>query len=478
MCHPTNQSQSQSQSQATIDISTSTTELTQLTQRTVPQVQQWINAILHGDSPDDKRDLLDKLKSVSASPGPVDMLVEAIPILVQVMTEVNQMMATFACEILVNLVAEPVHGKLQTETNISAMVQASGIEVVVTILMNDDSPLKLAEGCCKLVFNLCSMGTFEGASRHYPCVIEAVKYVMLQWKDEVSLQKYACQALYMMCEGNQTEHADANSKKAIESGCVQAVVGAMQRHADTQDTDLISTAIAALVNFSFAEGDAAKSVICKLGAIEEVVKAMQKNPNARKVQDHGCRFMRSIACYEGFEPTHDIILCVINAMRSYIHDGDMQERGCAALWNITANESSGASITETGGVQVILDAMKNHRHHEGAQEHAIGALWNLAVRAERLREEIFAAGGIELIVKGMATHRGKGGVGKEGAGALFHLSMTKDCRIRLKLVESGAIPELRYVFSENTCHWQNMNACFDTGRLLQRIEMALLNLGE
>ena len=55
----------------------------------------------------------------------------------------------------------------------------------------------------------------------------------------------------------------------------------------------------------------------------------------------------------------------------------MQEYGCAALWNLAANEDNKVTIAEAGGITTIQSAMKNHSLIAGFQDKGHDALRNL-----------------------------------------------------------------------------------------------------
>ena len=57
----------------------------------------------------------------------------------------------------------------------------------------------------------------------------------------------------------------------------------------------------------------------------------------------------------------------------------MQEYGCAALWNLAANEDNKVTIAEAGGITTIQSAMKTYYFNANVQYYGCAALGTLAV---------------------------------------------------------------------------------------------------
>ena len=76
-------------------------------------------------------------------------------------------------------------------------------------------------------------------------------------------------------------------------------------------------------------------------------------------------------------------------MNNHSCNANVQEYGCAALWNLASNNNNQVAIAETGGVNRILSAVKNHSSNANVQQYGILALWSLAVNDNKHPMQMF-----------------------------------------------------------------------------------------
>ena len=72
----------------------------------------------------------------------------------------------------------------------------------------------------------------------------------------------------------------------------------------------------------------------------------------------------------------------------------MQEAGCAALKNLTANQENQLIAADKGAIKAVIEALSMHANNSGVQEGGCGVLKNLTIhddkKAEAAQEVRFA----------------------------------------------------------------------------------------
>ena len=73
---------------------------------------------------------------------------------------------------------------------------------------------------------------------------------------------------------------------------------------------------------------------------------------------------------------------ILSAMKTHSNNRNVQEYGCAALWNFAVNDENKVTNVEVGGITTILSAMKTHSYNRNVKEYDCEALMNLALNDE------------------------------------------------------------------------------------------------
>lgn len=69
------------------------------------------------------------------------------------------------------------------------------------------------------------------------------------------------------------------------------------------------------------------------------------------------------------------ISTVIAAIKKYVNNAIIQEKACAALWNLSVNnDTNRISIANAGGIVSLIAAMNSHVNNTEIQEKACGTL--------------------------------------------------------------------------------------------------------
>ena len=96
----------------------------------------------------------------------------------------------------------------------------------------------------------------------------------------------------------------------------------------------------------------------------------------------------------------------------------MQEYGCAALWNLAANEDNKVTIAEAGGITTIQSAMKTYYFNANVQYYGCAALGTLAVNNLSNKEVIAHADVKVAIDSALRNHSANAGVKAKAERAL------------------------------------------------------------
>jgi len=137
------------------------------------------------------------------------------------------------------------------------------------------------------------------------------------------------------------------------------------------------------------------------------------------------------------------IKIIIDILKLYEYNSDIQQYGCAALFNVAfKNDENEMQIGSEGGIARITNAMRNHPKHIGVQKYGCGALGNLAYNCESNQTQIRQEGGIERIIVAMIIHLyGHSDLQLEAAGTLRNLAYN-NADNRIEIARSGGIPVL------------------------------------
>ena len=91
------------------------------------------------------------------------------------------------------------------------------------------------------------------------------------------------------------------------------------------------------------------------------------------------------------------IRVVIEAMRAWKWQWDVQQHGCCALASLCSAESQ-KKIAVEGGVEVVIEAMRNHNTNWVLQRACLKALGSIATNSIQRSSEITRNGGVETIL--------------------------------------------------------------------------------
>lgn len=132
----------------------------------------------------------------------------------------------------------------------------------------------------------------------------------------------------------------------------------------------------------------------------EILSAMRRFPNERRIQEKGCEKL----WIQSWDDENSAaigrvggISTLLHAMAAFPGSQRLQQSGCEALQNLALNDFNRDAIKEHGGINIIVQAMNNHPDVVGVQQCGCTALANLAASADN-HLDIANAGGLHAIM--------------------------------------------------------------------------------
>lgn len=130
------------------------------------------------------------------------------------------------------------------------------------------------------------------------------------------------------------------------------------------------------------------------GAVEEVLRALERYPASSSLQRAGWSLERMLCSPKGFDAATraGALNVCLKVMRAQAGDAEVQDVQCGALMNLTdEHEANTAAAVAAGAVATVLAALGKHSMRNSLVVHACGLLSNLFCD-ERGRADAVAGG--------------------------------------------------------------------------------------
>ena len=182
----------------------------------------------------------------------------------------------------------------------------------------------------------------------------AVAGAMMNFVEDLTIQRRGCGALGSLASGGDTEEARKKiCQMVVAAGGPSAIKLALEEHSG--DATLQASGLAALSSLAYVSATS-RSILVQLGICESIVAAMKAHPTSVQVQCDGCRALENISSGDS----------------KYAHTTNPQKQ----------------AVVEAGGSTVLLAALEAHSGDSQVQLHANGALKNIA---STVRQQSFTA---------------------------------------------------------------------------------------
>jgi hypothetical protein len=219
---------------------------------------------------------------------------------------------------------------------------------------------------------------------------EAVVRAMRAHPANRSLQRFACLALFRLCEGAQ-QSVVTRSRSA---GAVEAVVAAAGAFSQSRALQQYAcAALTAVIREDTTEDNRARAVIA--GAVRRVVAAMRAFPRSASVQGNACAALQAM----GAPANADVVDVTVAAVRTYPRKSHIIFSALdALLFNVTD-----APVLVNGGVvETIVQVMRDNPKDNEVQTRACLALYDMCSKyPELVQIRAGGAGAVLAVVTAM-----------------------------------------------------------------------------
>jgi len=151
--------------------------------------------------------------------------------------------------------------------------------------------------------------------------------------DNVQVCSEVCKAVE-----NLTFTDTENRQTIVQHGGIEAILAAMDRHADEGET-LQRPAMDALWNLTF--DDDAVDHVTDTG-LEQIIKSMRQHPDVPELQGSACAVFLNLAVREHNRTKiiqHGCLELMVSAMQGHAQNEDVLEQGCQALYMLAYHQN-------------------------------------------------------------------------------------------------------------------------------------------
>lgn len=181
--------------------------------------------------------------------------------------------------------------------------------------------------------------------------------------------------------------------------------------------------------------------LADIGGIHAIVEAMRAFPGDVDLQINGCRAMWNASGTTRNQIDFveaGALDIVLQNMERFLEDSQVQEQAIATLANLAAVENNLAPMIENGAVPRVVEAMERHAENSEVQSKGISVVINLASHLTTLKKTIMEMGGGVAVVLSMNKHHENEEIQEKGLRALRNLSANCD-ENKLALASCGGV---------------------------------------
>ncbi|CAB9505913.1 expressed unknown protein [Seminavis robusta] len=326
-----------------------------------------------------------------------------------------------------------------------------------------------------------SQDAAESSSNHeYNPVVALLCLIMDRHRKIVCVQQEAMACLYSATVNN----------SLVEAVEISAVVEAMKAH--PKDKSVQSFGCGVIRNVSVRKTNV--SVIEQCGGIDVIARAMDAHPGEMMLQCSGCRALKHLAVDDSMElliqqkggigtiiqslqgfpleaelqregyaalahlshrkDSKSILVrhpglatMLVAAMKQHRQDGNVQQKVCSVLLNLSLSETFTNAFDQLGGITLVAAAMTNHAEDVKLQQYAIGSLQNFC-RKGNCSATLRASGAIEAAIHSMSAYGGNLKIQMHALGFIKNASTHKETAIQI--AQAGGVRSIREVTEKHT----------------------------
>eukprot|EP00854_Cymbomonas_tetramitiformis_P009172 gene9172-10871_t len=215
--------------------------------------------------------------------------------------------------------------------NAAAVVEAGGIEAVISAMLKHTSNTEVQQSGCRALINISDSPDrqLKVADEHGT---RAVLEAMTAHPDNGRVQHFGCWALV-----NIAVHPD-NKELVAEDGAIAVVINSMNMHIDNADMQHVGCWFLR----NLAQNDDNKYLIVQGMGLEAILSAMRHHPTKLDVQDYACKalvhLLQDIPEHQEIGLRNGVVESVITSLYSFGHKASLQHQGCWVLAALTDDD--------------------------------------------------------------------------------------------------------------------------------------------
>ncbi|BFZ11172.1 hypothetical protein BsWGS_14210 [Bradybaena similaris] len=244
--------------------------------------------------------------------------------------------------------------------------------------------LTAIDSTCEEIVRLESISVILDALREYP--------------REENLQEYGTRVLYNM----------SSCETTVEFVCSESVIVLLQSALVNfpDSVELLEIVLITISQVMMDKGNMYRH-LAESRCVHEIIKVMMNLPENQLIQEHGCKIIGNMAVHDDLRKLVEAAgasKAVISAMLTLDSVADIQEVGCLALMNLTADSKDNkVRIKNAGAVPSLLNTLREFSRDTNIVLCALKALGNL-VSLEEVCHLLLDEHGLETIVSLVSTH--------------------------------------------------------------------------
>ena len=254
--------------------------------------------------------------------------------------------------------------------------------------------------------------------------VRSIVTMMERFEEDATIQQLACQCIESLSE----VHNENRQKLADCSGLKQTLIGVLT-HIKVPDVQIAG--LGALSNLAKLESN--KLLIHDSQGLEVMKVSMDENASNLDVQAQIFRTMAALADLRLIARAFNAMKMskvVVTYMQEYPQNENIQQFACRAIRSLCENDDvSRGSLSSAGAIEACIQAMKHFESNAAIQEEACAALMNITIQQSLNCQQVIAYQkneALSLIVKALKTHQSVADVQEAGCGILHNLSDTEE----------------------------------------------------
>ena len=196
-----------------------------------------------------------------------------------------------------------------------------------------------------------------------------------------------------------------------------------------------------------AEVEAGASALSSLQTVQDICSFVTSNPTAANLPVVAESLLRQIYELASLDENRELFSDNLDRLKVWLlgvmyaqatANVSVARWGCAALWNLSFQESICISLGESGVCEVVLGALRDHPGSSSVAEQASAAIGNLSMTEDN-NTKLGESGACRMVVAALRDHMADNGVARECCAAIGNMSSNLGNAVKLGEADACAI---------------------------------------